>query len=361
LALSAKGVQEQTGLAGHKISKFHAPLNVNDSSPFIKVIFEDKEGKYWLGTGIGLFFYDENTNTWEAITSSSGKLVQNQVSMMGQSSDGRLWFASTPIMAFFGFGISCFDGKHWSKVDGTNSPLKYFEEGNESSPVYSIFQGRNGALWFSLEDSLVAYDQGKWRSRLKTSLALNEPVDITITVGIQDRKGYMWLASSIKGIIGYDENKQEWKSYDPLQNKLKLNEKALDKNSQEVINVISIYEDRKGYIWFGTREGKAYVFNKEMNTWKSFDLTKHLPLSDQNPKSKGNELHLYINSIYQDSDSKMMFATNQGLLTYTENNSLWQFYNSQNSPLPCDQVFTIIEDKHNRIWIGTKGVLLLEQ
>ncbi|MEW6131236.1 MAG: two-component regulator propeller domain-containing protein [Acidobacteriota bacterium] len=353
VSLLAMDNPDQQTLAGHKILKLMVPPDGNEISSLVKVIFEDKDGNYWLGTHTTLYFFDENKNYWKSVKSDSGKLTINQVTIINQSNDGKIWFAPTPNMPYFGSGIICFDGTRWSKINGANSPLKFFDDNGNTSPVYAIFPGKSGILWFALEDGLIAYDNGKWISRLKPSLNFNEVEPIDIITGLQDSQGYLWLVSPSIGILGYDVISQKWAKYDPLsENQITLNKSHHNK----IVNVSCIYEDRQGLIWFLTVEGIAYVYNKEKRLWQSVNIAGHVSLINTSVLA-----NFRVNQMYQDKNGVMMFATNHGLLVYFDKGNRWELLTYENSKLPSSYITTIMEDHNQRIWLGTaRGVVVLE-
>ena len=69
---------------------------------------------------------------------------------------------------------------------------------------------------------------------------------------------------------------------------------------------------------------------------------------------------LLINAIFQDRDGRMMFGTNRGLFVMKETSEKPVVYTEANSALPFRDVRCIMGDKDGKIWIGGKGIVVLE-
>src|SRR5262249_28898040 len=143
--------------------------------------------------------------------------------------------------------------------------------------------------------------------------------------GIQDSDGYIWLSDNIQGIVRLDENKSEWKIFDPVA--MNLNHNALLPNGEtddlaaaRAKSINYIYEDRNKRIWFATSDGHVYTYDKGRKLWNSYNLLEHFP-------SLGREVpigsFLHISAIYQDKQGQIMFATTRGLVVFDEAQNRW--------------------------------------
>ncbi|MCP4213304.1 MAG: GHKL domain-containing protein [bacterium] len=106
-----------------------------------------------------------------------------------------------------------------------------------------------------------------------------------------------------------------------------------------------IYQDKQGYIWFGTQHG----------------LSRFNGLDFHNFEKKNGLPGDYIIEIFQDSKDRIWIGTSKGGVgCYHIHTDEFKNYNSENG-LPANRVHTIIEDNHNNIWFGThSGICRME-
>jgi ligand-binding sensor domain-containing protein len=101
-----------------------------------------------------------------------------------------------------------------------------------------------------------------------------------------------------------------------------------------------VLEDRKGNLWFGTRDSGVYRFNG-----KSF---QHFT-TKQGLASNYGAIHLY-----EDKAGNIWFGTVRGAYRY-DGKSLRSF--TTKDGLPSNDINTIMEDKTGKLWFGTRGDL----
>jgi len=118
--------------------------------------------------------------------------------------------------------------------------------------------------------------------------------------------------------------------------------------------VTTIYQDREGFVWIGSRSGLA-LYDGFTYTVFANDPADPTSLSD-NP----------IRTIYEDSGGNLWVGTNAGGLNRL-NRATWQFEHyrhdsSDPSSLSHDSVYAVLEDSRGRLWVGTQqGLNLLDR
>lgn len=148
------------------------------------------------------------------------------------------------------------------------------------------------------------------------------PDNITRQI-IQDRNGNMWMASWC-GIIKYDS--KNFTNYTL-------------KDNLERFHVLSVYEDKKGQLWFGTVGGGLYCYNG--STFKRFTIKDGLASN-------------LVYCVTEDNNGLIWIGTNAGLSIYDGNS----FRNINTSDgLDHNVINTIIQDNQGVIWFGTRGAL----
>lgn len=145
------------------------------------------------------------------------------------------------------------------------------------------------------------------------------PQNSVVTI-FQDSKGYMWFGTQV-GIARFDG--KSFKNYNVSS--------GLCGNT-----VSSIIEDRKGQLWIASHDGGISVRQKEA----FYTLNKDSGLVSNDIKS------LYLdskNSVWCLSENGISVITHSGITNFTDQNGL-----------PHNNILTWFEDSKKRIWVGTQ-------
>lgn len=155
----------------------------------------------------------------------------------------------------------------------------------------------------------------------------------------QDKKGFLWFAT-YKGL----------NRYDGLRFKIYEND-AKDPTSISKNNVEPICEDHLGYLWIGTEDG----LNQFDRNTETFTTYKNDPA---NPNSISAN---FIRSIFEDKDGNLWIGTQEGGLNLFDRRKKefrhYQFDPNNPKSLSQNNVLSIKEDKLGQLWIGTDGGL----
>ena len=117
---------------------------------------------------------------------------------------------------------------------------------------------------------------------------------------------------------------------------------AKDGLSGEIIH--AIYQDKKGYMWFGTNEG--------LNKFDAYRFTAYRHIADD-PSSISNNI---VYGILEDDKENLWVATHSGLnLFHRESGTFTRFMASTMSTdsLSNNYIQTLFKDKLGNIWLGT--------
>ena len=145
----------------------------------------------------------------------------------------------------------------------------------------------------------------------------------TVNNVFQDSRGYIWYGTQDGGLGRFDY--KTFKNY--------TNKDGLVGN-----NIIFITEDSKKNIWIGTSEGVSMFDGVRFRNYTSKDGLKDG----------------FVYCIYESKNNVIWFGQGGGL-DKLENNKFTS-YNRKNS-LPSDTVYTVTEDKKGNIWLGlNKGI-----
>jgi signal transduction histidine kinase/ligand-binding sensor domain-containing protein/DNA-binding response OmpR family regulator len=108
----------------------------------------------------------------------------------------------------------------------------------------------------------------------------------------------------------------------------------------------TIFQDKKGFIWFGTRDGLNRYDGYQIMVYR-FDAKDHNSISDN-----------YIRYIYEDREHALWIGTNNGLNRFdAEKNIFTRYKHDPKNPasLSNNVVDCIYEDDANNLWISTYG------
>lgn len=108
--------------------------------------------------------------------------------------------------------------------------------------------------------------------------------------------------------------------------------------------IMAIYQDSRGYMWFGTQEG--------LNKFDGIKFTSYQPkYDDPDAISSG-----WINSISEDSDGNLWVGTRDGVnILDIKTNSFTHFTASENIDSLNDSVSNVVHtDKNDIMWVGTR-------
>ena len=172
-----------------------------------------------------------------------------------------------------------------------------------------------------------------------TSMGLSQS---NVTCIFQDSRGFMWFGTE-DGLNKYDGYKFTVYKYD-----------AESRNSLCNNAVTSIAEDNKGNLWLATWGGGLNMFD-----WKKEKFFRY----QYNVKDPSGITRNFINKVFHDSDDNLWIGTDGGGLNMfdKQNNTFIHYLHDKNNSksLGSDNVKDITEDARHNLWICTTGGLNL--
>lgn len=219
----------------------------NNLSPLAWVLsfMQDRSGKIWIGTGSGVYVYNgslltpflENKNI---INKDSINLRAVQTIL--EDKKGNIWFG-TGGDGIGEDGICLFDGKTLTSI----KPKGY-------GRCMASMEDENGDLYFSSGYSIFRYDGKSF-----VNIAEKEIHKIWSNFLFKDTKGILWLGAENRNADGglYKYDKKTFSKF-----------KTLD------TDMISVVEDNKGNIWFGSN-GQG-LFRYDGKEFKSYSELKSI-------------------------------------------------------------------------------------
>ena len=261
-------------------------------------IVQDREGYLWLSTnGVGAIRFDGLETSY--LTPDEG-LADPMVTSVFQARDGAMWFGTPE-------GVSrCMEREC---VTFTT------EDGLGDNRISAIFQQRNGDLWVGTEKGGASRFEGDgWTAFTgEDGLAGNEVWSIA-----EDREGVLWFGT-YGGVSRYDGD--EWRTF--------TSEDGLAHNK-----VRSVIEDRRGLLWYGTYGGASRYDGDE---WRTFTIEDGLA-------------HNNVRSVFEDREGVLWFGTEGGVSRYDGDE--WRTFTTEDG-LVHDRVHAILQDDEGNFWYGT--------
>lgn len=201
---------------------------------FITSIYQDFRGIVWVGTELGVAYFQDN----EIHRVSSGNRIISSVTQLFGDNRGYVWCGSR----FTSEGISVYNGELWDTFSGRH--------GLVDNSVSIFFQAPDGKLWvgscYNRSRGGVSVFNGKRWDGFTSNDALAKPCVDAIAA---DAAGRIWLGGSLssrreKGITIFDNG--EWHT---LKN---FNEMPAER-------VLTFFLDSKNRFWISSFEGLFIV------------------------------------------------------------------------------------------------------
>ncbi len=340
---------------------------------YISSLAEDKNGNIWISMGEGVTRYTPNLKEganekpFTKFTTKQG-LASNQVFCITEDKTGNIWFGTN------GAGICKYNGKSFTSFT--------HEQGLVYSKVWSLLEDKSDNLWFVTAAGLSKYDR---KSFANIRLGI---ITSNVRCVIEDRMGNIWFGG-VNGATKYDGNRVEAIEaalqrgeiipQRTQQNLKKINGKLVKSytnytTAQGLSNnsILSISEDKKGNLWFGTYGGGVCKYDG--NRVEAIENGENIPLENQKDLKKINEKFVksftnystkqglagnIIKCILMDKSGDLWFGTNgNGVSKYTcpvnGGTSIFTNY-SKTEGLSNNTILSMMEDKSGAIWIGTSG------
>lgn len=116
-------------------------------------------------------------------------------------------------------------------------------------------------------------------------------------------------------------------------------------------SVYCIYQDSKGFMWFGTEDGLNRYDGKKFTIYRS------------TPENLNCISYQWIEQIYEDSYGHLWLGSRGGLTKFNPESETFTQYRGvgENSQLANDTITQLYEDDHKRLWVGSlKGLSCID-
>ena len=257
------------------------------------------------------------------ITSGNG-LSNNKVNAIHQDRRGFIWFGTDD-------GLNRFDGNNFTIF--RNQPGNaYSISGNI---ILDIVEDNDGILWIATADGgLTRYDytaspKAQFRQYKHLPGDTNSIPVNGLNALLEDRQGYLWIASSGAGVLRFD----------------KKTEKFFRGDIGRLSTCLDLAQDQSGMIWVG-RQGGGFIKVNPHTLEYSMD-PRYLDLYAKLP-------HPTITAVFADKKNDIWFGSWDRVLYRFNNQTKTEEVFQNNGPYTFknDEVLSFAEDNTGNLWMG---------
>jgi ligand-binding sensor domain-containing protein/signal transduction histidine kinase/DNA-binding response OmpR family regulator len=323
------------------------PTSLSDNT--VMCIYQDQSGIFWVGTWEGINKFDPEQirfSNYRSLSSELTSISENYIwSVCGSSNDEKevLWVGTKS------GGLNKLDRR-------TEKFTRYLHNSEDSQSIPSnkisaLFEDRAGILWIGTWGAgLIKFDQAREEFNQYFINSDQEYIGINVMRTIyEDQNGILWIGTQGGGLFKFNRIKNQFSpvgyrtqimqiyedhlgvlwiaSYSGLKQLDRVSEKyttfwynPADPNSISSDKVISIYEDKKGRLWFGTIGGGLNKFNRGTDKFKSYTVKNGLP----------NDV---IQGILEDEQGYLWLSTNNGLSKFNPETESFRNYDASDGLL----------------------------
>ncbi len=304
----------------------------------VRSLFEDRDGRLWIGTDGGLNLWQETTHSFASYRAAVGdpaSLSNDQVVDIYQDASGILWIGT------LGGGVSKWNPGRWSFDHYWN------DDEAASNTVFAVSEDRAGDLWIGTSAGLERLERAGGRRVRYAHDPRDERslVDDRVTALLHDRDGALWIGTVGGGLhrlpagggaldaVGFERHR-----HDPQR-----------PQSLSADAVTTLYEDRRGRLWVGTYGGGLNLYRGDGD----FAAFRHDPADGT---SLANDR---VFSIAEDADSMLWLATDGGGLNRLHL-ATGAFLRVEHDPTAADslasnELLAVHVAHRGQLWAATKA------
>jgi ligand-binding sensor domain-containing protein/signal transduction histidine kinase/DNA-binding response OmpR family regulator len=356
----------------------------NDPSPvWVRKIMEDRQGNFWISTEEDGFF-KLNSQTKEVVNyvhnwSDWNSLLNNRVRTMFEDEEGRIWIGTREGLSIFYPQSNEFQNYIYNRYDPTSLShwsIRDISSDNANGIWIATYAG--GLNYYHPKGSIFSHITGEYGTN--NTLSSNK-----ISSMLMDKEEILWIGTEGRGLNRYDKNLGAFQHFrNPtnvgsaaFSNIKSITEadngifwigsfgglssfdqktgsytnfvhKPQDTNSLSFNQIHSTLIDKSGNLWLGTNGGGLDLYDRELK------IFKHFPASDDPSIPVSSN----INVILESKDGKLWMGTQAGLdcfdpitMKFCE---LPDIYGPRRI-LPSFRILCLFEDSRGRLWIGSEG------
>ncbi|MCW3805362.1 hybrid sensor histidine kinase/response regulator transcription factor [Plebeiibacterium marinum] len=340
----------------------------------IKTVFADDKNLLWVGSGAGLYYFDDINQILRG--NKQGEILLEVerykdyccIDDIFADRNNNIWVSSGKVGVKLLYQSSINSFKIYNDLFG-DSLSKFYTSisvGNQKD----LYAGSGGDGLYYFNNEMQTY------SRLNFDIPAFKGVDIVITSTCMDASNNLWFGTYNKSLFSYDQENGlvdysdiisvgNQNSTFPISAIVEYGDKLLvgsngnglyvyDKIKGKITNfniensnlssnhITCLYIDKNNRIWIGTYWGLNLI---DIRT----ERCRKFLYSEHNNASISNNI---INSINEDQNGNLWICTRYGLNKFNEDFTFETIDN--NYGLPSNYVCSIVEGYNQEVWIATK-------
>ncbi|MCB1569809.1 MAG: diguanylate cyclase [Xanthomonadales bacterium] len=304
------------------------------SGGIVTALVQGPDGLIWIGTQQGLVRYDGYTfERFRFDPDKPDSLAGNYVRSLAFAKDGRLWIGT------LGNGVSIYDAaknafkNHVHIADGDGSPA--------NDRVDALAADADGGMWIGTNGGLDYVAPGSNTFVHFAHGAAGTPNDDRIRSLLIDRRGDLWVGSW----SGLNRRRAGSDRFEDL------GEADPSGASLHGRNVLRLYEDSAGQVWFGTPEhGGGWIEPDSARV-------EWLLLADGSDASLANA---WVTGVADAGNGELWMATYGGgvhIIDLATHRIIGHLRHdaSLRSSVGSDEIAPLMVDRSGLLWVGTWG------
>ena len=299
-------------------------------------ITQDKDGFIWVGTINGLRVY----NGYEVKSYNAGPdtFPSNNIRTVFVDSDGLVWLATFGGLVMYDKSTDAFT----TYLDEPDNPDSISSSAFKDSPNL-IAEGKDGLLWFGTANGLNSFDKktGLFTRYMhdpndKNSLSDNEILSVFV-----DKDGFVWIGTKGKVLNKFDTKTGKFTHY-----------RHNPESSQSIGpgEVAVVTENADGFLWIGTSEGGLTKFDKNTETFTHYQHDPDDPRSLAN-----NDVRVIVPDRYGYLWLCHPWWVDVGIERFDKDKGAFtQYKRDPDNPETTisDRVQVVFEDNSGILWVG---------
>jgi len=245
-------------------NKYNSNKKLRISCNEVTVIFEDSEGKVYLGTGMGVMLYNATNNNFESLCEkipliNCDTFKNSQIYDILEDTLKNLWFATSS--GLYSLSTSKEKRLHHYKLGSGKQSLV-------SDPVVVLEVNHDNNLWIGTNKGLIFFNTKTSKYEKYTSDSANQKYRLTsnsIFSLYEDSKNILWIGTG-EGLTMIDQSALKWKHFTL-------------KNGLASRYIYGIVEDEMNNLWLSTNKG-IIKFNIKDESFRTYDEYEGLLISE---------------------------------------------------------------------------------
>ena len=299
-------------------------------------ITQDKDGFIWVGTINGVRVY----NGYEVKSYSAGPdtFPSNNIRTVFVDSDGLVWLSTFGGLVMYDKSTDAFT----TYLDEPDNPDSISSSTFKDSPNL-IAEGKDGLLWFGTANGLNSFDKktGLFTRYMhdpndKNSLSDNEILSVFV-----DKDGFVWIGTKGKVLDKFDTKTGKFTHY-------RHNPESSQSIGPGEVTVVT--EDADGFLWIGTSEGGLTKFDKNTETFTHYQHDPNDPDSLAN-----NDVRVIVPDRYGYLWLCHPWWVDVGIERFDKaKGTFTQYKHDPENPETTisDRVQVVFEDNSGTLWVG---------